>query len=152
MNSLSYDLVRVSVFEAILASTDDYPYHVAMRAVAVLERVEDSMPKLFSYVSANESVHMRSFMDLVASLPRLPSSNNTPASGRDIDEWIKETAREAHRTLPPEEFRVCVHTLMCRVFCFGKDDLPVLDVGFYGALMAFVRPMKDAVRHYNLTH
>jgi hypothetical protein len=91
-------------------------------------------------------------MDLVASLPRLPSSSNTSASGRDIDMWINETANEAHRSLPPEEYRVCVHTLMRRVFCFGKDDLPMLDVGFYGALMGFVHPMKDAVTHYNLTH
>jgi hypothetical protein len=157
--SLSHDLVRRSVFEAIVASTDDYPYHVAMRAVAVLERVEDRMPALFKYVSANEDAHLRPFMNLVASLPRLPSASNTQASDREVREWVKEMNRwmaemaaEAHRTVPPPEYCTCAQTLLQKVFCFGKDDFAVLDIGFYKAMMAFVRPMRDTITHYNLTH
>jgi hypothetical protein len=157
MNAVVHDLVRRSVYEAIVAGTDEWPYHIAMRALQVLERIEDSMPVVFRYVSANDAAHFVPFMNLVASLPMLPPQVEAVATDKDVDEWLSRVTDEAGACMPQPTYRVCVHTLLLKVFCFKAEDLKHyartgLDDRFFAALMAFVRPMKDAVTHYNLTH
>lgn len=146
-----YDLVRRSVYEAVAASMDELPYYTTNKALEILRRVEDRMPKLFSFVSADEEKHLKPFKDLVASLPRLPPPNGAVASVKEIDHWLLEVTLEAHVTFPYEEHRTCVYTLMRRVLCFTREDIIDLDVGFYRAMMAFVRPLRDSITEHNNT-
>jgi hypothetical protein len=139
--------LQLSVRDVVHHAMEELSAHDAKVAQELVDRAWARMPKIAEFLTPNL---VEKFIDLSCSIHCLPSISSEVASLRDCEVWFKEITLENHITLPTEEYRACAHRLMRNVFCFSEHDLADLDLGFYKAMMGFVRPMRDAITAHNL--
>jgi hypothetical protein len=141
--------LQLSVRDVVYHAVEELSAREAKVAQELVARAWARMPKIAEFLTPNL---VEKFIDLSCSVSSLPPIDGEIAPIKECEVWFREITAESHIALPAEEYRACAHRLMRNVFCFSEHDLYDLDVGFYQAMMAFVRPMRDAITRHNLTH
>jgi hypothetical protein len=135
-----------SVKKVVLAMVEEMPFpqRAKRNTIIVLDRMEASMPAVFSFVLAHPESHVLALIEFIDAIDKL-GDESKPVGDSDINRWMKEN----HFWGLHEQYRVCIRTFIQRGLKYHEHHLELIDQTAFHYLTKFIVPIKNKVMEKN---